>query len=557
MGYAKLRISRVRMAVCQHCGGLKMMRGVRTMKKKGFIRRLLAGILSVALLVTLGVVLVFDSGTAQAVTSLPHIVEILGSQDVFNVLEIVPETGKGSLGYYVGGQEPFDDWQTTFLDSDTYQDRVDRSEYANNLLSALSDAGLLSRSGATPLTYSGSDSDYSYTEKYFWELTESDGTTNLTGWTELILPESESTVIIGTFTEESGYYDAISEYVFTSEGGGYVQNIHHFFIPEDGVALDTYYYYQPTFGNVVFNDPEAAGYFMNLYGQAVYTNTEADGSGDYEFYGIVSDTISLNVNINYYYVTDIGAPTPAADLYDAGTGTYVIAGYYAADSDSFDPVDPGTGYFNSEITGYTYNPDGGGYTFTPDASGLSYTVYTDRAYFQGTISNNNWFLKNVFDIAVPSTGDIAVQIQSVTPSELTAAMINSANLIVLSAGFDPDTPGISQAAGYSSDDLPDSLAYGIYAAALADTCPLIVDYRLTSLSGGLNIARLAQLCLMPYSSSVTEATFSTYSYTWSPLATTNYVSDNVYCFDSPFAYSDASTISDLATPCSERDFPTA
>ena len=516
------------------------------MKKKRFIHRFVAGVLSLALVVGLGVTLVLNSGTAQAVTSLPHIVEILDSQSVFNVLEIVPSAGKGSLGYYVGGQEPFDDWETAFSEPGAYTNRADRNDYANNLLASLEGAGLLSRSDSTPLLYSGSETDYSYTEQYFWELTEPDGTTDLTGWRALPLPEAESAVVNGTFAEGSGNYDAVYEYVFNAGGGSYAQNIHKFFIPDDDDPLDAYYYYQPTFGNVDFFDQEADGYFMNLYGQAVYTNTEADGSGDFIFYGIINDDVSLNINVNYYYVTDTGTPTPAADLYNAGTDTFEIDGYYAADSDSFVP--DASGYFDREITRYNFIPDGtGAYSFVPDAAGPSNTVSTDLVYYQGTISNNDWFLKNVFDIESPSEGDIFIEVRSVTPSELTEAMIGSANLIVLSAGFDPSTPGISLAAGYSSNDISALMAYSIYDTALADTCPLIVDYRLTSLPGGLNTARLAQLCLMPYTDSITEANFAAYSYTWEPPAMTNFVAGNIYCFNSPFEYSEASTIPDLAT----------
>ena len=100
---------------------------------------------------------------------------------------------------------------------------------------------------------------------------------------------------------------------------------------------------------------------------------------------------------SYYYASETGAPTPAESLFDAGSGTYQTQGYYAAQSEAFKAGDPG--YFNREIASYSYVTDGSGaYSFIPDAAGEEHVVSTDTVYYLGSVSNNNWFLKDVFDI---------------------------------------------------------------------------------------------------------------------------------------------------------------
>ncbi len=521
------------------------------------------------------------SSASAVVTSLPHIEEILASEEEFHILEVVPEEKSGSFGYYVAGQEPFQDWQSEFLDAAAYQTRTQRAAYANQLLSDLHTAGLLQRDDTAPLQYSGAADAFRYTEKYFWELTAADGTTDTSGWTSMPLPTAEVQTVTGRMTAESGSYDAAYAYIPT-EDGKYVQEITRFEVVAAGTAESEVYYYAPVFSQITEDMDITALYgqamytpqcvyagtvdaatvrdasktyymeengeyiaiaqdtdFSTLIGQDIYTAT-----GTYAFYDIIDSDMELDNRIAYYYVTSTGAPKTAAD------SQY----QYAAVATGFvETAD--VGYFDRGITGYHYVFDGSGaYHFTPDAAGDAYTLETDVVYYQGMISNNNWFLQDVFDMDSADSAGISVVVDAVTPAQLTQEQIADADLMVLSAGFDVSNPSGSLAASYTANDLSAALAYDIYDAALANTYPLIVDYRLTELSDSLQMKRLAQLCLMPYDSEVSSANFSTYGYSWSALTPTNFVSGNVYCFDAPFTYTGTSTIENLATADFAADF---
>ena len=71
-----------------------------------FLRRIVAYGLVAAMAVGLLV-----SGTSYAVDSLSHIEAIKASGSTFVILEIVPEAGSGSMGYYIDGQEPASAWR--------------------------------------------------------------------------------------------------------------------------------------------------------------------------------------------------------------------------------------------------------------------------------------------------------------------------------------------------------------------------------------------------------------------------------------------------------------
>ncbi len=553
------------------------MKQKRKMRKRIFIMVACAVFLVVCYLL-----LSVKMGSASAaVTSLPHIEEIIASKAEFHILEVVPEEKHGSFGYYVDGQEPFEDWQSTFSDSATYPTRAQRVTYANQLLTELHTAGILAVGNTTPLLYSGDAADYSYTEKYFWELTAADGTTDTSGWTSMPLSTAEKQTVVGQMTAESGSYDANYAYV-PMENGSYVQEITHFALATAGESEEGVYYYAPVFslitddmdltalyGQAMYTPEcvyagtiddstvrdtmqtyylkEDGGYlaiaadtdFSTLMGQDIYTAT-----GAYEFYDSMDSDMELDNRIAYYYVTSTGAPSTSAD------GTFP---YAAASTGFVDAAD--VGYFDRGIVGYTYVFDGSGaYRFTPDATGESYALETDIVYYQGSVSNNNWFLQHVFDMDSADLENISVLVDTVTPAQLTQEQIADADLIVLSAGFDVSNPNSSLAAAYVGNDLSPALAYAIYDAAMANTYPLIVDYRLTELTDNLQVKRLAQLCLLPYDSALSAENFATDAYNWSAKAQSNFVAENVYCFDAPFAYAGSSAILNLITPDFTADF---
>jgi hypothetical protein len=155
----------------------------------------------------------------------------------FSILEIVPEAGSGSIGYYIDGEEPTAGWTSEIADLGS---AVDRGNYfssaASGLFTQLTNAGLMSTGDDTPLTAPGSSV---YTERNVWQ--------NTAGMKALYLTHDEHSEVQGTFATGaagSGPYREDVHYALHT-GGDHVQNIACFSHGDHGMG--TYYYYNPVF----------------------------------------------------------------------------------------------------------------------------------------------------------------------------------------------------------------------------------------------------------------------------------------------------------------------
>ncbi len=457
-------------------------RSMKTDRKKGKRLWVRVGLV----LLGAAVCLTVSSGSALALTSLPHIEQIVSDSSSFNILEIVPQGGSGSIGYYVAGQEPLN--LQALLGSQTGQ--AGRAAAAAALLANLQSRSLLKSDATAPLTLSGA----AYTEKKPWEL----GVGDAASMAKLTLQNTEQATVTGTFSAAAGGdYDKVVQLAVGDSGANQVQDIDFFQYATAGTAGT--YYYNPTFTALANGSTPAAG-------TAIYTNpatgsldskgnVAAGNGGDpaqypYQYVGSWGSGLSLNNDktITYYTVSQTNQP------YTSWTPSHP----YAANSGNFTAAANGQpGYFIQ--TGYQYVGSGQGhYSFTPGGTAAAVVEY-NTVWCSLGFQNNSWFLKYVFDQR-NSDGTLTtagakknVTVQSVTPREVTKAEVSSANLIVLSAGFDTASGGNLVSAYQSGNDIDAAGAGGVYdaiAAAYGQGVPVLLDGALSG-AGSTNMAALA------------------------------------------------------------------
>lgn len=448
-----------------------------------FLRRIVAyglvAAMAVGLLVGLGL-----SGTSYAVDSLSHIEAIKASGSTFVILEIVPEAGSGSMGYYIDGQEPASAWRDRLAAIGPSADAsgavttpgpAARSAYMAGLFQTLQDSGLMGDSDSAPLTQTGA-----YAEYFPWtaELPE--------GASLLRLNTQESTDVQGIFSSApgTGSFDMVSMPTI-AENGGYVQNISSFTYTTAEPGETTGYYYSPTFVPLDLAQAE------HHLGQAIYTSAVVDGSDPAVPYYVYAGTLgqadfALDSSLAYYYVDSTGAP--AAQWSTATAYLAVSAGFTQA-------ADGLPSYFSMDITGYTYVGSGeGDYLLTVSPSGELWSVFYNQVYITGGYSNNNWFLKHVFDYESVDSSALTLRLVSVTPAQLATLgtdYVNAADFIVLSAGFDPASPASQRIGAYSGSDLTPELAALIHTAAEAGR-PVLADARLNDVNGAVELKSLVE-----------------------------------------------------------------
>lgn len=490
-------------------------------------KTILALLLCFALVFSFFVFFDFEDSSAEAATSLPGIEEIKQNSDTFNILEIVPEEGSGSIGWYISGQEPGADWAHDILAS---LPTADRTTAANNYLSALEADGLLGIS-STPLFKIGN-----YVEYKPW-----DDMTGVTGISVLALSDYETfTNIVGTFTAnaDTGEYRADNTYSVSTDGSdkNYDQDMNGFSLLTaaytDG---ETHYYctlgtFSPltAFGDV--NDG------VLIYRVVEYADADSDGiiddpyditilASDYSY--VFSDDVALYLPEELIYLSFSGCmgssyltglnllaeyftvPFTVSTTYDDHAGTVP---QFEATAAGFVRVADGYGHFDATTMSYTYVGLGSAEAdFIYSSAGTdSYTVKTDTVFYTGGFTNNNWFLTDVFDW---ESGELApaITVNSISATSVTESDVSNADMIVLSNGRGTITSPYTSLTNDISADISTTIQ------ALSSTkLPIIVDNALRSLNS-LNIGQLATAL-----ATETDA---------------HYVSGNIYCLDTALATS--------------------
>lgn len=477
------------------------------MKNKAKLaNRILSIALSIA--VCLQLCLGLLPGGAQARVSLPNIERLKQQQGgAFRILELLPDGTKGSLGYYIAGQEPCANWAQQAALENNAKNKMERANYINGIFKELQSEKLLgaadSGAEAAPLTL-----NEAYTEVYPWE--EHGGS-----YSSLSLDHVEAVnSVTGSFTEtRDGAYEFSGTYKLVANGATHVQVMDYFSTTPEGEA-EKYFWYAPKFA------PVDDGAEVTV-GTAVYKNTETFDNTDatplytsYVYAGTVgsADFTGMEFGRKYYTVTEAGEPAK-----ERGSGTDEGAKIYAAVGGTFRAAESGeTPHFQLEISEYSYVGSGGDYSFSSNGTN-SYTIKTKTVFYKGGFTNNNWFYRYVFDWEPEKNEEkpkINLIVESVTAKSATIQQVNSADMLVLSNG----------SAGYAAEnDLAANTLGSVY-EKIIELCkptgtdavarPVLVDVALTT-TDALNINKLAR-----------ELTGG---------KTTVFAKGNVYCADYPIA----------------------
>ncbi|MCI1965677.1 MAG: DUF5057 domain-containing protein [Oscillospiraceae bacterium] len=490
----------------------------KNLRKPG--RRIL---LTICIMLAVSVGLTAFPGGAFALTSLPHIEEIVSSDSTgtqkFQILEIVPEEGSGSIGYYVNGQEPLKNLGYLL---NGLKSEEERSSAVSRLFDQLKAKKILSSDQSTPMTLDGAV----YTEKKPWQLTAEEWQS----MTELSLPAPETATVSGTFTgSDSGDYDKVMKLDADNSTSNQVQKIDffQFYETEETAPKTGKYYYSPVFYPITNGQALPDG-------TAIYTNSET-GSID-ENGNVIPATGADPTDGNYQYVGSWGEDGFILNVdegvvyYTAGASGHPVASWdlfhpYAAVSADFTQVPAGEGYFS--LVGYRFAGKGlGHYTLniTPEGTD-TVTVTYDTVWYSLGCRNHDWFLKYVFD-QIGSDGNltdagknVGIAVQSKIPSEVTDADVRKADLIILSAGLDLSGAASRYQAGNDIDALGSGGVYDAIAAADQEKVPVLIDGSILTSGAGTNIASLA--------TKLKDGN-----------AATDFVSENIYCFSGNLATAD-------------------
>jgi hypothetical protein len=474
---------------------MKMDNGKRIALRLGCA--LLAIVLAAALLPQLGT-------KADAATSLKHIEEIKKTYKTLQILELVPQTGTGSIGYYIAGQEPTANWRSEVSKLGAVTDAEGnvtktgtqaRTEYVGAMVNSLRARGLLntdaSDSGNYPLSYTAA-----YAELYPWSGSVPEGYVQLQLKDASDNTRYEAASVKGRFTYSAGAgtFSAVNgSAIFRPEkNGSYDQNVDYFLYgqPESGDTA-TYYYYDPVFGEKINIPADRSAEIEQYAGKALYqeaTGTNTDGTTyTYKKYvGTVGLDYRMLTDTDYYTSTSSGNGVSGAC--DAEHPYRAIANA----AQPFKPVTTG-GYFDVPVDSYMYVGTGGDYVFSPDSASSEKTLLYSYIYVTGGYTNNNWFLKYVFDMTdedIKNT-QLTVKVYSIVPSasneSTILSLLDTVDMTSVSAGFNIGTGG--PAADYSADITANELS-AIESARKDKNRAVLIDSRLSG-SAMPNVKKLS------------------------------------------------------------------
>ncbi|NCC66655.1 MAG: DUF5057 domain-containing protein [Clostridia bacterium] len=523
------------------------------MTKSQIKKRSMAALLTLAMAVSLCCAF---AGTTQAKTSLPAVEEIKTSAteaDPFTILEIVPEEDQGSVGYYIDGEEPWvvlageqpksnrESYVESTLRSLLNKSQTDDENAENNYSIALCDP--------TPLPTGAEKSDYplnyvgDYSEVYPW-VWAADPTTYADYTKQMPLAAAESGTAKGAMAYVGmGYGDyIIGDYEYVGPTGACVQLIKGFSSTDTGEG----YWYNVSFveltykeiedlaGNTTIDPDSEAATWTVIYEDGTVGDLEVGGK-HYKYVGIVGDRDfpGLEVGKTYYKAVlgKSGEPYTTQAAANLADSSEEYDSLFADISGSFrDKETDEIGYF-SKIS-YEYVGDGNGtYAFTPSGTGTDYNVKTKIVYYKGGYTNNNWFLKHVFDFDDSEITDGSVtkpclSVNTVAASEVTQAQYNAADMIVLNFGFDITATTFS---GIYKNDFSSSYLPALIMAKIATSSkPVVFDYNL------INLTSAQGSCVQDTAEALLSAALANRSdagYNFSTDDGHTFVGGNIYCID--------------------------
>lgn len=454
-----------------------------SMKKQKGIGKKTTRTAALFLAVLMFMTTLMGSDVVLAYKSLDHIESIKQEKTTsglpFTIVEIVPYGAKngmgyGSMGYYIKDQEPTAAWRSAAAALTGAQARAD---YANGVFQKLRGLGLLGDAGTTPLQSAGD-----YREQMPWETpVQNAQTLNLVDGGGA--KREEETQLHAKFTyqgKNQGVFDQNSDPTLAVDENGQGlgtanQSIQYF--SYETATQNGLYYYAPTFAKLDLDNHSPSDY----KGQAMYLLSpvdaqQPDGPKKYQYVGILGKDLTLDLSQTYYRVETTGRP------YDQRSDTAC----YSAQADGFEEV--ANGYFAMKANSYVYAGQGqGDYSMTLSESEPAMPVRYSSVQISGGYTNAQWFLGKVFDQA---DTPVKVKVFSLTPAEVTDNMLQNADMLVVSAGYDWENGGAEMMKGYEQNLLSADQANLIVQAA-ADKRPVLIDARLQN-SNQAVMSQLAQ-----------------------------------------------------------------
>ena len=503
-------------------------------RKASLIKRTIAALLGLALVLPSSLSFVGVGGTAEAATSLPHIQEIRNSGGVFEIMELVPAPGQGSIGYYVDGQEPCSDWKTKAAKMNV----ADRAAYVNTLFSALAAANILGAGDSTPLRGTPVDGGNYYKEYYPW--TKPAAVTNIINLINATNDaRTETQTVKGTATDggaHSGEYLSSGYILQTSKSGRYNQNITGF--AQDEAANS--YYYAVTFSPLTLGQAVPTGTYLYYEAQTGDTPSltavpiSGGGTKNLVFQEIKGEYTVLDSERTYFSAS-FDQPHAA---YNASTAPF------RAISDDFTDVGNSNGWFKADVSKLKYvGGNEGNISFVANTAGADTCEITyDCVFYQGGYTNNNWFIRHIFDWEQGEEKP-SVIVSSYTPSDFDGHSNNLklVGMVVISAGFNPSGAVTPYAA---ANDISAATVTALYNAiyddpAIADDdckLPIVFDSQ-SAVAAAVNLSGLYNQLK-----------------TLTGLTATPALKDSVYLFGTT-QFADNSSTDKLITPAFNRHLP--
>ena len=328
-----------------------------------------SGIRAIAIVITCSMVVSLMTvlgGSASAGLSLDGIEYIKNSSKSLSILEIVPQEGTGSIGYYVGGREPTANWMSVLASKEGGADA--RDKYAEDLFAKLMAMKLMGDKSVDedvyPLIYTGVHKveDYGYYKEYLpWDTIPE-------GAVQVRLDKEETQQLTGSFIKDpTGDYIAVHTYILTKNGdsivknGDFVENPHHYEYGQGGSS----YYYCLKFKRVHLTKENYTDYLN----EPLYIPVENERIPGHTYYEYVGELTEVEDN------EEIGAGdfTIQDEINDPVNGI----GYWILDRENLptepDPSDKGAWEYLEEIN----------FTEEPIENFLDKTLYVASTVRQG------------------------------------------------------------------------------------------------------------------------------------------------------------------------------
>lgn len=427
-------------------------------------------------------------------------------ENPYTIVEVVPDKRLAKLGYLVDGNEPYyydeetgslNSWETGLAKQNSSEAR---KSYMNSMKSNLS-------------ALIGSDNALSY-EDYQESVVAADGYQKLSLAQKEILPKGTKGIGIveqagGEYVYDSSY--AIAEADETGYHGNLDQNILYYDVSADNKYYDLGFSavdadtdisngaYTLSSATVINSEDAWAGakniYYLDDTDGKTYIRLPQEEREDTAFEKgryvelVFSYTTDTSDTEKVYYLPDLRSLRFSGDA----------SGEYGAVLDENEPYieNQDNGHFTrTGENAYIYVGEGkGAYTLK---LGVSYElegdVQLDHIYYTGGFSNNNLLLKQVFNqnsLGENADGNIKLQVKTVTPAELTANMINEADMIYVSDSSAYNGDAYSE---YNSqNDLTTEAAYALYTFAETNQFPVMLDHNVLSRTEAGNLYKVAAI----------------------------------------------------------------